>query len=382
MARNETRREPLFHITARAPMPWYRALLVRAACIVGALVLCVLLAWLVTGVDPIQFAVAVFRASFPEKASMFKIKFWQMLRDLAILLLLALAVTPAFRMRFWNIGAEGQTLMGCLSTVACMKLLAGVIPHEWIIVCEVAAALLAGAIWGVIPAIFKAKFGTNETLFTLMMNYIATQLVAFFCVVWENPKGSGTTGIINQSGPLRGAGWLPVIAGNKQLLTVIVAGVMTLVMFFYLYKSKHGFELSVVGESRRTASYLGISVGKVTVRTMILSGALCGLTGLLLAAGENHNLTVTQAGGRGFTAVMVSWLAKFNPFVMILASFLLVFMEKGASEVAKRFSLNESFSEILTGIILFFIIGSDFFIRYRIRLRHRAAVERGGLTDV
>ncbi len=380
MAKSEEKREPLLHISARAPMPWYFSVAVRLSCIIVSLLFCTLLTWLITGVDPIAFSVTVFQASFPAKAAMFGIKFWPMLRDLSILLLLALAVTPAFRMRFWNIGAEGQTLMGCLGAAACMKLLAGVIPNEWIIVCEVIAALLAGALWGLLPAIFKAHFGTNETLFTLMMNYIATQLVAFFCILWENPKGSGTIGIINQNGALRGMGWLPVIGGNKYLLTIIVAGAVTLLMYFYLYRSKQGFELSVVGESERTANYLGIKVRRVTIRTMILSGALCGLTGLLLTAGENHTLTTTLAGGRGFTAVMVSWLAKFNPFIMILASFLLVFMEKGAGDIATKFSLNKSFSEILTGIILFFIIASDFFIRYKVRFRHGAKIPEGGVS--
>ncbi len=354
----------LFHIVKRAPLRWYWVWLIRLAAVLAAIALGALLTVVVTGSNPLEVFKAVFDASFATPR-----KFWVMLHGTAILLSISLAVTPAFRMRFWNIGAEGQAMMGCLASAACMILLRGVLPGWAVIVCMLVCSIAAGALWGVIPAIFKARWETNETLFTLMMNYIATQLVAFFCVFWENPRGSSQIGIINQSGPYAGVGWLPVIGGNKHLLNIIVVGVMVIAAFFYLSFSKQGFELSVVGESRRTAQYLGIKVRWVTIRTMLLSGAVCGLTGLMLTGGNDHTLTTTLVGGRGFTAVMVSWLAKFNPLWMILVSFLLVFMQKGAGEIATKCKLNESFSDILIGIILFFIIGSEFFIKYKLQTR-------------
>ena len=385
MRGNETTREPLIHISARSHMKWGPALLWRGGAIAAAVLLCMLLAWLITGTDPIDFWLTVIHASFPAEANLFAGRFWPMLHDLCILLMLSLAVTPAFRMRFWNIGAEGQCLMGCLATGACMKLLTGVIPNGWMIPVELFAAVLAGMIWGVLPGVFKAWFGTNETLFTLMMNYIATQLMAFFCVLWASPKGSGNVGILNQSGETRGVGWFPssitigdTVYENYYLINILIAAVAVVVLFFYMYRSKHGFELSVVGESQRTASYLGINVKWVTIRTMMLSGGLCGLTGLMLTAGYHHTINTSLAGGNGFTAVMVSWLAKFNPLVMILASFLIVFMQRGAKDIASTMKLNESFSDILTGIILFFIIGCEFFIRYRVRFRHH----RSGAKEV
>ena len=146
-------------------------------------------------------------------------------------------------------------------------------------------------------------------------------------------------------------------------------------MYVYLNYSKHGYEISVVGESERTAKYVGIQVDKVIIRTMFFSGALCGLTGLLLVGGTDHTLTTTITGGRGFTAVMVAWLAKFNPIWMIATSFLLVFLERGAGQISTSFGLNQSFSDILTGIILFFIIGSEFFINYRIAFRRNSKKE-------
>ena len=205
-----------------------------------------------------------------------------------------------------------------------------------------------------------------------MMNYVATQLVAYFVIVWESPKGSGKVGIINQSTE---AGWLPQIGGYKYLLTILVVAVLTVLVYIYLNYSKHGYEISVVGESERTARYVGIKVGKVIVRTMLLSGALCGIAGVLLVSGTDHTITTTIAGGQGFTAVMVSWLAKFNPLGMILTSFLLVFLSRGAGEISTAFGLNQSFADILSGIIIFFIIGCEFFITYRLSFRQPAKKE-------
>ena len=247
-----------------------------------------------------------------------------------------------------------------------MIVLGDKLPNGVLILVMLAAALAAGALWGFLPSFFKAKWNTNETLFTLMMNYIATQLAAFFIIIWEVPKGAGKIGIINQNSE---AGWLPVIGGKQYLLTILVVAVMTILMYIYLTYSKHGYEIAVVGESQRTASYAGIKVERVIIRTMVLSGAVCGLMGLLLTAGTDHTLTTTIVGGRGFTAVMVSWLAKFNPIVMVFTSLLLVVLSRGASEISSVFSLNHSFADILTGIILFFIIGSEFFLTYKVSLR-------------
>ena len=257
-------------------------------------------------------------------------------------------------------------LIGCLATAACMICLGDKLPNGLLILIMIVAAIAAGALWGFLPAFFKARWNTNETLFTLMMNYIATQLAAYYIIVWEVPKGAGKIGIINQN---TNAGWLPQIAGKQYLLTILVVAVMTVLTYVYLKYSKHGYEIAVVGESQRTASYAGIKVERVIIRTMVLSGAMCGLMGLLLTAGTDHTLTTTIVGGRGFTAVMVSWMAKFNPIMMIFTSLLLVVLSRGASEISSVFGLNHSFADILTGIILFFIIGSEFFINYKVSLR-------------
>ena len=352
-------KEPLFHIVKRGEMPWTFNWGIRAASIVLALVCCSLITILVTGENPIRIFATVLDGSFGSNR-----KFMVLLQNTAMLLCVALALTPAFKMRFWNIGGEGQALAGALASAACMILMKNQ-PNVLVIPCMVVSSLAAGALWGAIPAFFKAKFGTNETLFTLMMNYVAIQLVAYFSVVWENPQGSGKIGVIN---PLTKVGWFPEILGSKYALNILVVVLVTIGMYIYLNYSKQGYEIAVVGESERTARYIGIKVEKVVIRTMLLSGAVCGLAGLLLVGGTNHTLNADIVDGRGFTAVMVSWLGKFNPIWMILTSFLLVFLGRGAGEIATDFSLNTSFGDILTGIILFFIIGGEFFINYKICL--------------
>ncbi|MCR5403850.1 MAG: ABC transporter permease [Butyrivibrio sp.] len=351
-------KEPLYHIVKRDDISAKKAWRIRITAILAALVVCAVVTMVCTGDNPISIFATIFKGAFGTQR-----KTWITLQYASILLIISLALTPAFKMQFWNIGGEGQVLMGGLASAACMITLDGKLPGAVVIILMIITSVLAGAIWGVIPALFKAKWNTNETLSTLMMNYIATQLVAYFTIVWEVPKGSGKIGIINQNS---NTGWLPAL-GNKYLLSIIVAVLITVGMYIYLKYTKHGYEIAVVGESQNTARYVGISVEKVIIRTMLLSGAICGLAGLLLVGGINHTITTTISDGQGFTGVMVSWLAKFNPIGMIFTSLLIVFMDRGASEISTAFELNQSFADILTGIILFFIIGCEFFIRYRIR---------------
>lgn len=353
--------EPVFQVVKRDDMIWYKSWAVRLIAIAIALIICAFVIVLLTGYDPIKVYSSMISGTFGTSR-----KIWNTLQKLAMLLCVSLAVTPAFKMKFWNIGAEGQSLIGGLASAALMIYLGNKLPNIALIPIMAVASILAGMIWGLIPAFFKAKFNTNETLFTLMMNYVAMQLVSFCIVFWENPKNSNNVGVINQATM---SGWFPAIFGQKYLLNIIIVVLLTVAMYIYLKYSKHGYEISVVGESQNTARYIGINVKKVILRTMALSGALCGITGLLLVSGTNHTINTSTVGGMGFTAIMVSWLAKFNPFIMALASFLIVFLERGAGEIATAFQLNESVSDILTGIILFFIIGSEFFVRYKVHFR-------------
>ena len=365
---NSTVREPLFHVVKRDGVSKTKSWAIRIIAILLALVFSGIITMLLTGENPISVYATMFDGAFGSSR-----KVWKLLQNLAMLLCVSLALTPAFKMRFWNIGGEGQVLIGGLATTACMVLLGNKVPNALLIIIMIVASVVAGALWALIPAVFKANFNTNETLFTLMMNYVAIQLVSYFCVLWGDAKGAGKIGIINRETE---AGWLPVIGDKTYLLNILIVLAITIAMYIYLKYSKHGYEISVVGESENTARYIGINVKKVILRTMALSGAVCGIAGLLLVGGTDHTISTTTADGRGFTAIMVSWLAimvswlaKFNPIYMVLTSLLLVFLEAGADQISMIFGLNQSFSEIITGIILFFIIGSEFFINYKLQFR-------------
>lgn len=363
----QTKKEALFHVVKRRDLSLSKAIGIRVVAILLALVLCGIITTIATGINPVAVYQSMILGAFGSTR-----KTWITFQNLAILQLIAVALTPAFKMKFWNVGGEGQVLIGGLAAAACMICLGDALPSGLLILCMVAASILAGGFWGWIPAFFKSKWNTNETLSTLMMNYIATQLVAFYTVVWEVPKGSGKIGIINQNS---NAGWLPQLMGSKYLLPIVISAIFTVFMYIYLKYSKGGYEIAVVGESPNTAKYVGIRVPRIIRRTMFLSGAICGVAGLLLVGGINHTITTTVVGGQGFTAVMVSWMSKFNPFTMILSSFLIVFLERGAGEISTSCGLNQSFSDILTGVILFFIIGCEFFITYRLQFRKKAEEE-------
>lgn len=357
----------MIQISKRGAVSRKRNIAIRLAAIVLAIIVCAIITMATTGTDPLAVFSAFINGSFGSER-----KLWIFLQDTAILLIISLAVTPAFKMHCWNLGAEGQVLAGAMAAAACMVLLGDTMSNGALIACMVIASVVTGALWAGIPAFFKAKFNTNETLFTLMMNYVATQIVAYFCVKWENPVGSCTIGVINAQNE---AGWLPQL-GNKYLLVILVAVIMTVLIYFYLNYTKHGYEIAVVGESERTARYIGIKVSRVIVRTMLFSGAICGVAGLLLVGGIHHTVSTSLVGGQGFTAVMVSWLAAFNPIVMILTSALLIFMGSGANQLASSCGLNQSFGDILTGVIIFFIIGSEFFVQYKISF-HKKSKEVG-----
>ena len=350
---------PSFHIAKRDDIVWWKAWIIRIVSVLFALVVSGVITILLTDINPVKMYITMIEGAVGTTRLV-----WNLLQNTAILLCISLAVTPAFKMRFWNIGAEGQVLVGGLATATCMIFLGPILPKTVLILLMLVVSVLAGSLWGLIPALFKARFNSNETLFTLMMNYIAIQIVAYFTLEWSVPKGSGTPRTLE-------FGQLPVIFGQKYLFNIIVVLLITIAMYIYLKYSKHGYEISVVGESEKTARYIGINVKKVILRTMAISGAICGVAGFLLVAGTDHSLKSDTAGGRGFTAIMVSWLAKFSPVFMMVTSLLIVFLQKGASKISEVYRLNSSFSDIITGIIIFFIIGSEFFINYTIKSNHK-----------
>lgn len=340
-------------IVKKEPMAWYYNLAIRAAAVIIALLVSAVVIMLLTGKNPIEVYSSMISGAFGSSLRM-----WSLFQNIAILLCISLAITPAFKMKFWNIGAEGQVLVGGLATISVMMFCGDKLPLPVLLIVMLLASVLAGVIWAILPAVCKALWNTNETLFTLMMNYVATQLVAFFLKTFVK-NGSGVLTPLPEYG-------LPVLFDQPYLMNIIIVAVLTVIVYIYLKYTKQGYEISVVGESENTARYIGINVKKVIIRTLVVSGALCGIAGLLLVGGTNHTISTTTAGGRGFTAIMVSWLAKFNPIFMIFTSFLIVFLEKGAQQVSTDFRIPNAISDIVTGIILFFIIGCEFFLQYKL----------------
>ena len=391
--------EPFVRVVRRQDITRWQAFLIKLFAIVISCVICLFILQLFSGNTPSEIADAIASkvfgtvsiertmAAYPSnpvegflRGLFSSSAFWRTIREAMILLCVALALTPAFKMRFWNTGGEGQILAGGMATATVMIFCADKLSPVMLCLAMLVSSIAAGFVWGIIPAIFKAKWNTNETLFTLMMNYVAIQLVAFFNIIWDTSGGAGYIGLINTQ---TRAGWIPVdlMSGflGSENYVIHLAVIVLLAVFIYIYMNytKHGFEISVVGESENTARYAGIGVKSVIIRTMAISGALCGFAGYMLVAGSTHSITTGTADGRGFTAIIVAWLSKFNPFLMIFYSFLVVFLDLGSSAIADRCHLNVAAAEVMTGIVLFFIIGSDFFANYRLvfRTAHKKEVK-------
>lgn len=366
MAKEQTAYEPFVRISKREGITRAQSWGVRLIGLLLALIVSAIVIVLIVHINPLKVYSTMVQGAFgtPKRS-------WVTVRDTMTLLCIAVGLAPAFAMKFWNVGAEGQILVGGIATVFCMKYFDNM-PTLLLFLVMIVASILAGAIWGFFPGFFKAHWNTNETLFTLMMNYIAIQITSFMVAKWENPPGSNTVGVLNSQTK---AGWLPSLFHAQPNMdfgwNVVIVLVVAVAVYVYLKYSKHGYEISVVGDSVNTARYAGIRVKRVYIRTMALSGAICGLAGFVAVSGASHTISTDTAGGRGFTAIIVAWLAKFNTFTMILISILIVFLDKGASQIASAYGINEYVSQIITGIILFFLLGSEFFINYNVKFRHK-----------
>ena len=352
-------KDGLLHIAKRTELTMRQRWLLRAGTFVLALVAGGLFV-LALGHNPISVYATILTGAFRSGMAV-----QGTVNVIIPLLISALGVTLAFKMRFWNIGAEGQIIMGAIFATY-FGVFHGDWPHWLLIPVMFLAGMLGGGLWGLIPALFKAKYNTNETLFTLMLNYIALYLIVFLRDgPWADPKSSGYPKIARFGSHAQLDKVLGVQSGW------IVALVLVALVFVYLRYTKQGYEISVVGESHATARYAGMNVRNVVLRTMLLSGAVCGIAGMLQVSGSDMTLTTSVAGGVGFTAIIVAWLAQLNPLGILLVSSLFGILEKGSSVVQTNFGLSTDSAEVLQGIILFFVLGSEFFIRYRLVLRKR-----------
>lgn len=352
---------PFARIAKREELTFWGKAKVRSICIGSAILLSVILLWAIGQKNPFPAIGYIFSGNFGNQY-----KLSQTLQETALLLGIAIALAPAYEMRFWNVGAQGQVLMGALGCSIVM-IYCSALPSGVIVLLSLIVSLAFGALWALIPAFFRAKWNTNETLFTLMMNYIAIQIVSFATLNWKGANSS--MGLINSASE---KGWLIRLGNNDALLPLIIVAILAILMWVYLNKTKHGYELKVIGESINTARYSGIKVKGTIMRTLALSGALCGLIGFLYVAGIEHKISTDTSGGYGFTAIIVAWLAAFNPAGMASYAFLIVFLNRGAlnlKNVSYAPALNEYSCELIVFVIIISIMLSEFFVRYQIHFR-------------
>lgn len=279
------------------------------------------------------------------------------------LLISSLGVTLAFKMKFWNIGAEGQIIVGAIFA-SYFALFHADWNHAVLVTVMFAAGAAGGGLWGLIPAWFKTKYDTNETLFTLMLNYIALHIITFLREgPWRDPGSQGYSKIARFD---KNAALDKIFGVQSGWLAGLI---LVVLVFIYLKYSKQGYEISVVGESQSTARYAGMNVRKIVLRTMFISGAVCGIAGMVQATGSDITLTTGVAGGVGFTAIIVAWLSQLNPVMILIVSFLFSVLEKGSSVVQSSYGLSTDCADVLQGIILFFILGAELLVRYKFVLR-------------
>ena len=341
-------------------MPFWKTCLIRAGAIIGGSILLLIITAILLQDNPFYL--------FQEMFSYFMFSdTWDFFHKIAMLLLFAVAVTPGFKMKFWNIGAEGQFIMGGLACALCMYYGERL---GWngtlVIFMSLFGALFAGALWAAIPAVFKAFWNTNETLFTLMMNYVAILSARAFT---EYVKGGTSTNPLSNLT----VGTLPKLP-IPQLANILIVILITVAIFVYLKYSKHGYEISIVGDSENTAKYVGINVKKAIIRTLVLSGALAGVAAFLLVNGNPRISSFSDGleGGMGFTAIIVSWLAKFNPLYMILTSSFVVFLQESSKYAVNMLGLmDSSFADITVAIYIICLISCEFFIAYQIKMHRK-----------
>ncbi len=360
MRKANGKNEPLFRLVKLDSPSWKRGLAQRALALLLAMV-CGALLLLVLRKNPVAVYWQMIVGSVGTKVAL-----TNTIRMAIPLLITTLGITVAFKLRYWNIGGEGQVCLGAIAATYFALNFVGKVPSWLLFVIMFAAGALLGGLWAAIPAYFKAKFNTNETLFTLMLNYVAVYIIQYLREgPWMDPQQTGFPQIPR----------FPMEARLPKVLGVhvgwIIALVLVVLVYVYLRKTKHGYEIAVVGESMDTARYAGMDVKKIILRTIFISGALCGVAGMVQVSGADFTLTETVAGGVGFTAITVAWLAKLNPALILVVSFLFSMLEKGANSIQTVFNISNAAADVLTGIILFFMLGCEFFIRYRVVFRKK-----------
>lgn len=362
----KTNKDPLIKISKRQNLALgYKLLLTIGAILLSLVLGGILLACL--GYNPVDFYVQMILGNF-KNSSYLKL----MVRVLIPLLITSLGVSLAFKMRFWNIGAEGQFIIGALIAMTFSLLIGDSLPSPLGAIIIVLLGTLGGGLYALFVAVLKVKFGTNETLMTLMLNYVALYIASYTLKTdFYAVQGQGVPAFKVIAESL----WLTEINIGKFSFdtALFVAVALVVIMFVYFKQSKQGYELNVVGDSPNTAKYAGMKVKWIIVRTMFLSGAIIGMAGALKLCGSSagHTFSANITGGVGWTSIIVAWLAKLNPIGILIASLLMSILERGCAFARTSLGISESMSDVLQGIILFTVLASDFFINYKVSFRKK-----------
>ena len=344
----------MLRITAKPEVSGFREILLRIAAACAAIFASMLIMALM-GFNPFEIWGNIFSGSL---GSVYR--FRQTVNKAIPLSVLSLGTAIAFRMKFWNIGQEGQFYLGAFGASWAAFSFPDV-PAPLLLPLMFVAGMVFGAFWAFIPAVLKTHFSTSETLVTLMLNYIAIKWVSFlqYNGPWKDPQGLGFPKMASFSSN----GILPSLFGIH--IGWIITLCLAVLMYILLKRTKLGYEIDVIGESVATARYAGMGVFRITITAIALSGGLCGIAGMMQASAVEHSLSDQLSGGLGFTAVITTWLARLEPPAILLVSFLFSLLIQGGNFLQSSMQISSSISLVLQGIIIFFVLGSEFFIRYR-----------------
>ncbi len=313
----------------------------------------------VFGADPFKTYAAMFKGAFGTQSG-----FTETLVKAIPLMLTGLGVSFAFRLKFWNIGAEGQLTLGGVATAWVMLFMDGWIPQPLLLPAAILAGCAAGALWAGIPAVLKTSLKVDETLVTLMMNYVAILISEFlYYGPWRDPKGFGFPG----SKPFPEYAWLPRIMGRAHI-GIYFAIALALILWVVQKRTRWGFELGIIGASQKAARYQGIAVERNIVLAILVSGALCGMAGSFELSGISHRLQQGLSVGYGYTAIIVGWMSQLNPIAVLFVSTLMAGLLTGGDQVQMMMKLPAAMGLVMQGMILFPLLAGSLFTEYHIRL--------------
>lgn len=321
---------------------------------------------LLTGENPIEVYRAMLNGALGDKYGLAETLVKQI-----PLLLAGLGVSVAFRMGLWNIGAEGQIYWGAIGATAVALFILPPETSPWLMIpAMIAAGMMGGAFWALIPASLRAFFGASETITSLLLNYVAIFFTDWLVHgPWKNPMGMGFPG--TETFPE--SAWLPRYAPYRVHLGLIFGLVAATLLMLAFRRTRWGYEVGVMGKNERAARYAGMSVTKMILIVMAISGALAGLAGVSEVAGIGHQLQRNLSPGYGYTAIIVAWVGRLNPYGIVLVSFLMAVLLVGGDQLQTSMGLPSAVAPMLQGILLFFLLGGEILTRYRIRWVGRRA---------